>query len=212
MARDHASTERRIDRAIHVLGVSFAVIAAALLLRAVIPGDDALSIAAVSVYGFGLVATFGVSALYHSIDHPRWKEEVRRFDHGVIYVMIAGTYTPFAVIGIGGPEGYGLLALVWPAAVAGLVLKLCWPRRFERASLVLYLALGWIGLLAARSIVVALPTPALVLLVVGGLLYTAGVLFHLWERLPYQNALWHALVLVAAGCHFVAVFDTATFR
>jgi hemolysin III len=137
--------------------------------------------------------------------HPGWKEEIRRYDHAAIFLMIAGTYTPFALIAVGGTIGLGLLILVWLVAIGGMMLKLLRPRRFDRASVVLYLALGWVILPAMGLVVATLPTSALVLLVVGGLLYTVGVAFHVWETLPYQNAVWHGFVLVAASCHFVAV-------
>ena len=184
---------------VHALGVVMSVIAVAVLLRMVIPIGDALLIMAATIYSVGLIAMFGLSAAYNLIVGPKWKEAIRRYDHAAIYMMIAGTYTPFALIGIGGPVGYSLLALVWLLAIIGLVLKLLWPRRIERASLVLYLALGWIGLVAAGSIIAALPVSALVLLGMGGILYTTGVVFHLWTTLLYQNAIWHIFVLAAAG-------------
>ena len=208
MLLDYTQTERLTDGVVHALGVVMSVIAVAVLLHMVISTGDALLIMAATIYSVGLIAMFGLSATYNLIVGPKWKEAIRRYDHAAIYTMIAGTYTPFALIGIGGPVGYGLLALVWLLAIIGLFLKLLCPRRIERASLVLYLALGWIGLVAAGSIIAALPVSALVLLGMGGVFYTTGVVFHLWTTLLYQNAIWHTFVLVAAGCHYVAVLES----
>ena len=137
MPLGYTQTERLSDGVVHALGVVMSVIAVAVLLRMVIPIGGALLIMAATIYSVGLIAMFGLSAAYNLIVGPKWKEAIRRYDHAAIYMMIAGTYTPFALIGIGGPVGYSLLALVWLLAIIGLVLKLLWPRRIERASLVL---------------------------------------------------------------------------
>ena len=201
----YSRPERIADAIVHAFGVTAATIATTVLVALAISAGSAERIAAAAIYGFGLLATFGFSAAYNHCTAPAWKERLRRCDHAAIYVMIAGTYTPLALVAIGGPTGVTLLATVWSVAFIGLALKIAWPRRFERVSLVLYLALGWCGLFAAAAIIEALPVPALVLLLVGGLLYTVGVGFHVWRGLKYQNAIWHACVLSAAACHYAAV-------
>jgi hemolysin III len=123
----------------------------------------------------------------------------------MIFVMIAGTYTPLALCRIGGAAGIGLLLYVWLVAIAGAALKLCFPRRFERVSIFLYLALGWSALPMLPQMTAALSATALVLIWTGGILYSIGVVFHLYRRLPYHNAIWHSLVLTAASCHYAAV-------
>jgi hemolysin III len=155
-----------------------------------------------------MLATFGFSAAYNMVGDRIWTQTLRRLDHAAIYLMIAGTYTPFTLIGLHGHGGKWLLALVWLVAVGGIVLKLFWPHRLRALSLVLYLTLGWIGVVAAGSIVAALPPAAVILLAVGGVLYTTGVIFHVWTSLSFQNAIWHAFVLAAAGCHYAAVVET----
>ncbi len=197
--------ERRVDAVLHGAGAGAAAVAVAVLLRAAVATGEGRVIAATALYGAALLAMLGLSAAYHTVRHPGWKEALRVYDHAAIYVMIADTYTPFAVLGIGGGAGTALLAGVWGLALFGVAVKVLMPRRFERSSLVLYLALGWIGLPAVGLALAALPLSALVLILAGGLLYTAGVAFHVWETLPYQNALRHAFVLAAAGCHFAAV-------
>ncbi len=210
--RAETRNELRADTVLHGVGIAAAGVALAVLLRAAVASGEGPVIAAAAVYGAGLLAMLGLSAVYNTVRHPEWKEALRRYDHAAIYVMIAGSYTPFAVIGIGGAAGYGLLAAVWAVALFGVAVKVFLPRRFDRSSLLLYLALGWIGLPAVGLAIAALPVSVLVLILGGGLLYTAGVAFHVWERLPYQNALWHAFVLAAAGCHFAAVFIVVAGR
>ncbi len=209
---EYTQMERRIDGIVHVLGLGAAVVAVAVLLHIVIPTRDVLVIVSVTIYSAGLVTIFGFSAAYNLILRPDWKETFRRYDHVAIFLMIAGTYTPFALISIGSTLGLGLLALVWLIAIFGVLIKLLRPRRFERVTLVLYLALGWIGLPAVGPLVAALSVSTLVLLAIGGVLYTIGVAFHLWETLPYQNAIWHAFVLAAAGCHYMAVLDVVVAK
>jgi len=131
---------------------------------------------------------------------------VRRADHAAIFFMIAGTYTPVALIGLGGWRGIALVAAVWTLAAAGMAFKIAWPRRFELGSVFLYVALGALGLPLVGAMVAAMSATELALLGAGGLLYVIGVGFHLWERLPHQNAAWHTLVLAAAACHYVVVF------
>lgn len=132
---------------------------------------------------------------------------LRRFDHSAIYVLIAATYTPF-VIQIGDKTiATLLLSGIWSVAAIGIVLKLVWPGRFDRVSVGLYLAMGWSGLAAYDAVASALPPFTLTLIAIGGVLYTLGVIFHAWQRLRFQNAIWHGFVLTAAGCHYVAVLD-----
>jgi len=184
-----------------------AVVAAAVLLYRAVGAGEATAVAAAAIYGLGLICTFGFSAAYNLTGESRWKDVLRRCDHAAIYVMIAGTYTPFTLVNIGGLAGHGLLALVWSVAALGLALKVFWPHRLSRLSVGLYLALGWAGLVAAGPLFAALPGVALGFLIAGGVLYTVGVAFFAWQRLSFQNAIWHGFVLAAACCHYVAVFD-----
>ena len=149
----------------------------------------------------------GCSALYNlASDRPR-KALWRRLDHAAIFVMIAGTYTPFAVVAIGGAWGTGLLVFVWTVAAAGVVLKLLDPGRFETLSIAAYLSLGWTIIVAIDHLIAAVSLRAFVLLAAAGFLYSAGVLFYRWHRLPYQRAIWHGFVLTAAACQYFAILD-----
>lgn len=197
--------EAVVDAAVHFVGVPCGVVAAAVLIAVGLAVGGGVRIAALTVYAFGLVAMLVSSAAYNLAPPSPRKQLLRRLDHGAIFIMIAGTYTPFLAVAVGGRWGWGLLAGVWLVAVAGTVTALRAPRRSERRAVVLYLLLGWSIVLAVEPLFAALPAAAIVLIAVGGILYSAGVLFYLWERLPYSVAIWHALVLAAAACHYVAI-------
>lgn len=197
--------ECRADNSVHAVSLIFCLPATVLLLYRTGGTGNGLAAAAATAYGFGMLAMFGFSAAYHLVSRPPWKDRLRVCDHAAIFLMIAGTYTPLAIFAIGGVLGWGLLALVWLMAAAGILLKVLAPRRWESASVAYYLALGWVGLPAAGMLLESLSLSALMLLGAGGLLYTVGVGFHVWERLRFQNALWHGCVLAAAGCHYLAV-------
>jgi hemolysin III len=197
------------DAAIHLVGVLGALLAVPVLviLAASWRGDGPL-VAAVAVYGASLIAMLGFSASYNiaqlRLAPGRALVWLRRLDHATIYVKIAGTYTPYAVIA-GGPAGKWLLIGVWSGATLGFLGKLLAPHLWERASLVLYLGLGWAFVLAFEPIASSITEATLVLVAIGGALYTVGVVFHLWERLPFQNAIWHLFVLVATSVFYAAM-------
>lgn len=198
---------RTADACIHVVGVTAALVACAAL-AAVLPRGGR-TIGPVVLYAVGLLAMLGCSAAYNLASEGRGKRVLRRLDHAAIFLMIAGTYSPVALLGIGGDWGAGLAAVVWTGALAGAALKLVWPGRFERLAIGAYLLLGWAGLVAIAPLRVGLPAADLALLGGGGLLYSLGVLAHLSTRLPYQNAIWHGFVLAGAACHFVVVLRLA---
>ena len=165
------------------------------------------STACLAVYGTGLVAMLGCSASYHMLALPAWKEVFRRCDHAAIFLKIAGTYTPFAVVNLGGIAGYALLSLVWAVALLGATAKLLLAHTWDRLAIALYLALGWSVLAVFPPLIASVPPAALVLLGIGGVLYSVGVIFHVWTSLPYQNAVWHLFVLAGSACHFGAVME-----
>ena len=197
--------ERMADAVVHALGLIFGLAACASLAVALWPSHDVLLWLALGLYGGGLLAMLGCSALYNLAGPGRWKSVFRRLDHAAIFVMIAGTYTPFLLVAVGGGWGLGLLAFVWTVALCGVAVKLFCPWRLDRLSVAAYLLLGWSIIVVLDPLFGAISGAGLVLLGLGGLLYSLGVVFHLWGRLPYQNAIWHAFVLAAAACHFSAV-------
>ncbi|MDF3075241.1 MAG: hypothetical protein K0S54_2908 [Alphaproteobacteria bacterium] len=205
--REPSRRELIADAVVHVLGLVGGGAGAIVLLALGAVWGDALDIAALLIYAAGLLAMLICSALYNLARGSRRRALLRRFDHAAIFAMIAGTYTPFTTLRLEGGWAYGLTAAVWAIALTGMVLKLWKPHLVEKVSVPLYLALGWIIVIALNPLIGALELSTLVLLAVGGLLYTAGVIFHVWERLPYQNAAWHGFVLAAAAVHYVAIVD-----
>lgn len=204
-SRVHGSRELAADRYIHLAGITGGALgAAALLAIAMIQAKGGL-VAASAAYAVGLVATFVCSAIYNlSRASPR-RELLRRLDHAAIFIMIAGTYTPFTTQRLEGGWAVGLTLVVWTAAIAGAAIKLTCPHRLERIAIGAYLGLGWIILVALDPLIAATDRATLTLLAAGGVLYSVGVAFHVWESLPYQNAIWHGFVLTAAACHYAAV-------
>jgi hemolysin III len=200
--------ERLADTIVQSIGLGAAIVGAGILMGIAFVFLPAFSIFSLAVYSAGLIAMLAFSLSYNRAHPGRCKEILRRLDHAAIFVMIAGTYTPFALLKIGGFWGYVLFAAVWAVAGVGVFMKLVWPRRFERLSIVLYLAQGWAVVGALGPLLHSVSTWALILLGIGGTLYTIGVVFHLWRNLPYQNAVWHGFVIAAAACHYAAIFDT----
>lgn len=204
--RSETAKERRVDAIVHGLGVALGLAACVPLAIAAAPAGSTVR-ASVAVYGAGLVAMLICSAVYNVAGEGPRKALWRRLDHAAIFVMIAGTYTPFAAHAIGGPWGTGLLIYVWTVAAAGAVLKLVHPGRLEALSIATYLLLGWTILVAVDRLTAAVSLPALILLLAGGILYSVGVLFYRWQQLTYHRAIWHAFVLLGAGCQYFAVLE-----
>ena len=205
MFPQYTDRERVADGCVHVIGVTASLVALTALLIVSVKAQAMLWMVALLVYGLALVAMFSCSAGYHLVIHPKIKEVFRRLDHAAIFFMIAGTYTPFILIKMNDPWGLTLLAVVWTMAAIGIAIKLFAPRFLEGLTVALYLVQGWAVLAAWQPLMSALPGVVLTLLMIGGVLYTVGVVFHLWDRLPYQNAIWHGFVLTAASVHYAAV-------
>ena len=192
------------DGVVHAIGVGLGLVGAVTIVAIAIKMQR-IDVAPILVYVVGLVATLALSAVYNMWPVSPAKWVLRRFDHSAIYLLIAGTYTPFlaqmknvvasASLGIG----------VWSSAVVGIALKLALPGRFDRFAVVLCLLLGWSGVIAYDSLASAVPSASLWLLAIGGVLYSLGTLFHLWQRLRFHNAIWHGFVLLAASCHYSAI-------
>ncbi|TAJ35032.1 MAG: hemolysin III family protein [Reyranella sp.] len=204
---------RRADAIVHALGLTLGAIGATVLLVVTAHSGVAGQFVPVLVYVVGLVAMLGCSAAYNLRKAPsepradRWRDWLRRFDHAAIFVMIAGTYTPLVLLRLPEPWATGLTVAIWAAAALGIAAKLLRPRGIEALSVVLYLLMGWIGLVAIDPLLASVERGALILVLVGGLVYSGGVVFHLSSRLRYQRALWHASVLVAASIHYAAILS-----
>ncbi len=158
-----------------------------------------------SIFGATMILLYLTSTLYHSITAPRAKELLRLLDHVAIYLLIAGTYTPFLLVNLRGPWGWSVFALVWSIALTGIILKVSPLGQKRGLSLGLYLTLGWIILIAINPLLSALDPGGIRLLVAGGFTYTGGVIFYIWKQLPYNHAIWHLFVLAGSIFHFFAV-------
>lgn len=187
-------------------GVGALLSVAGLMLMLAATGDDATRIVSSIVYGSSLILLFLLSTLYHSFRHHSVKAVFRMLDHSAIYLLIAGTYTPFLLISLKGAWGYSLMAVIWGLALFGVVFKVCYRERFPRVSLITYLLMGWLVVIAGAQMIASVPVGGLVLLAVGGLTYTAGVIFYVWDRMPYNHAIWHLFVLAGSICHFFAIY------
>jgi hemolysin III len=195
------------DGIVHAVGVCLGLIAATALIVLTVVYAGTLDIVAVSIYVAGLLAMLVLSATYNLWPVSRAKWVLRRFDHAAIYLLIAATYTPMIMQVKDSFFAIALLIGVWCLAIVGIVLKLTLPGRFDRLAVGLYLAMGWSGMMLYDAVVQALPTLALAFLVAGGVLYSLGVIFHAWQRLRFQNVIWHCFVLLGAACHYTAVLD-----
>ncbi|WP_411958082.1 PAQR family membrane homeostasis protein TrhA [Paracoccus homiensis] len=198
--------EMLADGIVHAIGVVLALIGAtALIFYATVYSDHA-QVAAACIYGVGLVGSLGISFAYNMLPHSRFKWHMRRLDHSAIFFLIAATYTPFLQAGAHHPRVLGLLIAIWVIACLGIAVKCLLPGRYDRLAVILYLLLGWSGLVAIGPMATYLPASSLILIVIGGVIYSAGVVFHLWEKLRFQNAIWHGFVVTAAAVHYSAVF------
>ena len=200
----YARVERIADGTMHAVGVIGAVIGTVMLLVWAAGIATAGQMAALSIYGATLIATFVASAFYHLTPWEGIRPFLRRCDHAAIYLKIAGTYTPLVVL-IGTGFAYAVLGLVWTLAVIGLVMKLFFWRTPGRFGPALYLIMGWLSIALAWSLWPVVPVAAMVLIAIGGLLYTGGVPFHMAERLKFSIAIWHGFVVAASACFFSAI-------
>lgn len=205
LVRSYDVSEIIADGIVHGVGVVAALIAVtALIFYASVWGTSG-ALAASWIYGIGLVTSLGISFAYNIWPRSPVKWVLRRFDHSAIFILIAATYTPFLVAALPDTMVFANLVGIWCVATFGIVLKCAWPGRFDRLSIILYLAMGWSGIMLYSRLYDALSLATLLLILVGGVIYTAGVIFHLWEKLRFNTAIWHGFVVTAAGVHYAAV-------
>ncbi len=189
----------------HGLGLIASLAAAPILIIAALRGGDASTIVGAVVFAGTMVSLYLASTLYHSLSGPRAKGFFRVLDHAAIFLLIAGTYTPFTLGVMRGPWGWTLLGLVWLLATVGLILTAVPATRDSRVSIVLYVAMGWLAIIAVRPILLHVPLPGILWIVAGGLAYTGGLVFFGMHRLRYNHFVWHLFVIVGTVCHFFAV-------
>lgn len=202
--------EETVSALTHALGAALSVAGLAVLVTFASFVGSARLIVAVSLFGASMILVYVASTLYHACRRQRAKSILQVLDHIAIYALIAGSYTPFLLVSIGGGWGWSLFGVLWGLALAGTLFKILLGRMlrfrwFDIVSTALYVAMGWIGLIAARPFFDSLPGGALWWLMAGGVAYTAGIVFYLWDHLPFNHAIWHVFVMAGTTCHFFAI-------
>lgn len=201
--------EERLHSLTHGIGAVFSVVGVVVLLvvASLSAHVDPWKIVSLSLYGTTLVLLYTASTLYHSFPHRPWKQRFQLLDHCAIYLLIAGTYTPFLLVNMRGAIGWTLFAVVWSLALGGIACKLLWPQRLAVLRVVIYLLMGWMIVLASEEMAANLSTTGIVLLAVGGIAYTLGVIFYAVSAIPFNHAIWHLFVIGGSACHYAAVYQ-----
>ena len=205
--REFTLAEIIADGVVHGLGLAIAISIGTLLIVFAAIGTARAELPALIVYFVSLLVVFGASMAFNLAPASGFKRVMARIDQAAIFLFIAGTYTPFLALIWGTPGTQLLTALIWGAALVGIALKLIVPQHFGRLAILLYLAIGWSGVLVFQNLAATLPPVSLWLLLAGGITYSAGIIFHLWDRLKFQNVLWHVFVVAGAALHLWAIFD-----
>lgn len=208
MSNTAYSVKEEVANAIsHGVGLILGIVGlVVLLVKAVDHRADALTIVSMSIYGGSMIALFLASTLYHAIPHQNAKRWLKTFDHCSIYLLIAGSYTPFLLVSLRTPLAFGLMIVIWSIALIGIIMKIAFVYRFKRLSLVTYLTMGWLSLIVIYQLALNLDVGGLTLLAAGGVVYSLGVIFYVAKRIPYNHAIWHAFVLAGCACHFLAIY------
>ena len=205
--RDQSYTagEEIANAVTHGLGALLSIAGLAVMVVLAALRGNALHVVSFAVFGTTLILLYVASTLYHSLTHPPAKKVFRILDHSAIYLLIAGTYTPMTLVALRGRLGWAIFGMIWGLAVVGIVIKSVFVGRFHKISVAVYLGMGWLCVFAFKSILNRVPGSSLILLGLGGLCYTVGVVFYSWRKLPYHHAVWHLFVLAGSALHFFAV-------
>ena len=168
--------------------------------------NDVWKIVSFSIYGSTLILLYLASTLYHSFRSEKIKSILKIIDHASIYILIAGTYTPFMLINLRGPWGWSIFGSIWGLAILGIFFKIFFIGKAKKLSLVVYVFMGWLCMIALREMLIKIPIGGMVWLAVGGLFYTIGIIFYVWRKLPYNHAVWHLFVLAGSISHYFSIF------
>jgi hemolysin III len=188
-------------------GIGIIISIAALIIMVIFSSryGSAIDIVSSTIFGISLVLLYTASTLYHSFQKPGLKHTFKIIDHSCIYILIAGTYTPFMLITLNGTLGWTIFSVVWSLTIGGILFKVFFINRLETISTIAYIIMGWLIIFAIKPLYQALPGSALALIVSGGLIYTLGTIFYAWEKLPFNHSIWHSFVLAGSICHFFAI-------
>jgi len=205
-ARTYPYWEEFVNVLTHGIGFLMSVAALALMVVFASLDGNAWHIVGVSIFGASLVVLYLASTLFHWSVRPKVRKYLNVFDHSAIYVLIAGTYTPFLLVTLNGPWGWSLFGVIWGLAIAGVVFKMFFTGRFDKLSLLIYVLMGWLILIAIVPLIQNLSTMGLIWLLIGGISYSIGAVFYLLSKMPFNHAIFHFWVLGGSICHFFAVF------
>jgi len=203
--KEYTVLEEIMNSGTHAVGFGLSVAGLVWLILRAVSLKDSMSLVAVIVFGSSLIALYAASTLYHAVPCFNVKKVLRVFHHCAIYLLIAGTYTPFLLVSLRGTTGWALFGVVWGIACVGCAFKAFFTGRFNKVSTAMYVAMGWIVLVAIKPAITHIPVGGLLMMLAGGLLYTFGVFFYANERVPYNHAIWHCFVMGGSAIHFFAV-------
>ncbi len=203
---DYPLVEEVINSLTHAIGLLLSIAGTAVLVASASVMGDPWKIVSFSVFGASLALLYGASMLYHGSRRPHWRAIYKMLDHCAIFALIAGTYTPFLLVNMRGTVGWTLFGVIWGLAFAGIILKLRFGNRYKLARVGIYLAMGWLVMFASGELMDTVSPLGFWLLLAGGITYTAGVVFYLADRLPYNHAIWHLFVVGGSVCHFYAIY------
>ena len=204
---EYSKGEEVLNSITHGIGAVLSVLGLVYLIHQALNFGTTWHLVSFIIYGVSLIVLFLASTLYHGIPIAAWKESLNVFDRSAIYILIAGTYTPFLLNNLRGPWGWSLFGVIWGLTLFGLTISLGLLPKLRKASVVLYLLMGWLVVVAVGELVSRVGTTSLILLLIGGICYTVGVVFYLWRKLPYNHAIWHLFVLGGSIMHYFSVVN-----
>lgn len=202
----HHRIEEWLNSATHGLGALLSIIGTVVLVVAASRMGDSWKIVSFSIFGATLILLYVASAFYHGSRRPKLRAAFKTLDHCAIFLLIAGTYTPFLLVNMRGTVGWTFFSIIWSLAITGVVLKVLFRHRFRLVRVAIYLVMGWLIVFASADLMNSLSETALHLTIAGGLVYTVGVVFYLLDRIPYMHAIWHLFVIGGSACHFSAIY------
>lgn len=202
----YTRAEEKANSLTHAAGVVLSLGGLILLVAATVQQGEPWRIVSCTIYGISLLMFYSFSTIYHSVQRPQIKYVFRVLDHASIYLAIAGTYTPFALVTLHGAWGWSIFGVIWGLAFAGAVFKIFMTHRLRVLGPIFYIAMGWLVVIAIKPLLAALPMAGFWWLAAGGVIYTVGVLFYAIDKIPYNHTIWHIFVLVASTCHYLAVY------
>jgi hemolysin III len=201
----HITVEELPNALTHGFGLLCSILGFIVLLVVTLIRGGKWQIISCAIYGATLICVYAASTLYHGVSSPRWKKGFLLFDHCAIYLLIAGTYTPFLLVNLRGGWGWPMFGVIWGIAVSGVLFKLLFADRFPILSVAMYLGMGWLGIIAAKQVYIHVPSIGLVWIFAGAFAYSIGVIFYACKKIPHHHVIWHLLVMAGSGCHYIAI-------